>query len=213
MLKHDNDALPAPVDQQSFVLAAFDRYEPALTLYASRLYGGDLHAARDAVQQTFMKLVQEPIEQVRHKVAPWLYTVCRNWVLDDLRRKARQAKPLKSDFDPVDRTAHDPAELLQRQEFLDRIQQQILFLPEAQRDAMELWSHGFAPGEIAEVLQRPPGTVRVHLHRAIKRLQNDPKLSSWLARATGQVESSSTETSPVSSNNQKSSVKVQESKS
>ena len=127
MPKHETLAPSAAVDQQSFVLAAFDRYEPALTLYASRLYGGDLHAARDAVQQTFMKLVQQPVEKVVHKVGPWLYTVCRNWVLDDLRRKSRQAKPLQSEFDPVDQAAHDPAELLQRQEFLEHIQQQILF--------------------------------------------------------------------------------------
>ena len=213
MPKHETLAPSAAVDQQSFVLAAFDRYEPPLTLYASRLYGGDLHAARDAVQHTFMKLFQQPVEQVSHKVGPWLYTVCRNWVLDDLRRKSRQAKPLQSDFDPVDRTAHDPAELLQQKEFLDRIQQQILFLPEAQRDVMELWTHGFNTKEIAEVLDRDAGTVRVHLHRSIKRLRTDPKLSTWLARATGQVESSSTETSPVSSNLRKSPVKVQESKS
>ncbi len=213
MPKHDTYACPAAVDQQTFVLAAFDRYEPALTLYASRLYGGDLNAAVDAVQQTFMKLVQQPIDQVSHKVGPWLYTVCRNWVLDDLRRRSRQAKSLHSDFDPVDQTARDPAERLQRQEFLDQIQQQILLLPEAQRDVMELWAHGFNTREIAEVLDRDYGTVRVHLHRSIKRLRNDPKLSTWLARATGQVESSSTETSTVSSNLRKSPVKVQESKS
>lgn len=213
MPKYDTHARKTPVDQQTFVLAAFDRYESALTLYASRLYGGDLHAARDAVQQTFMKLVQQPVEQVSHKVGPWLYTVCRNLVLDDLRRKSRQAKPLKSDFDPVDQTARDPAELLQRQEFLDRIQKQILLLPEAQREVMELWTHGFDTKEVAEVLQRDAGTVRVQLHRSIKRLRKDPKLSTWLARATGQVESSSTETSTVSSNIRKSPVKVQESKS
>lgn len=210
MPRHETNALSAPVDQQTFVLAAFDRFEPALTLYASRLYGGDLHAARDAVQQTFMKLVQQPVEKVSHKVGPWLYTVCRNWVLDDLRRKSRQAKPLQSDFDPVDKAAHDPAELLQRQEFLDQIQRQILFLPEAQRDVMELWTHGFDTREIAEVLDRDAGTVRVHLHRSIKRLRKDPKLSTWLARATGQVESSSIETAVVSSNIKKSPVKIQE---
>jgi len=210
MTKHDSNALPAPVDQQTFVLAAFDRYEQALTLYASRLYGGDLHAARDAVQHTFMKLVQQPVEKVVHKVGPWLYTVCRNWVLDDLRRTARQAKPLQSDFDPVDQTTHDPAQQLQQQEFLDQIQQQIRSLPDAQRDVMELWTHGFNTREIAEVLDQRAGTVRVHLHRSIKRLRKDPTLSTWLARATGQVESSSTETLHVSSNIQKSSVKVQE---
>jgi len=213
MPKHDTRPISGPVDQQTFVLAAFDRYEPRLTLYASRLYGGDLHAARDAIQQTFMKLVQQPVEQVAHKVGPWLYTVCRNWVLDDLRRKSRQAKPLRSDFDPIDQTAADPAELLQRQEFLDRIQQQIRTLPEAQRDVMELWTHGLNTREIAEVLDRDAGTVRVHLHRSIKRLRRDPELSTWLARATGQVESASTETSCVSSILRKSPEKAQESKS
>ena len=210
MPRHETNALPAPVDQQAFVLAAFDRYEPALTLYASRLYGGDLHAARDAVQHTFMKLVQQPVEEVSRKVGPWLYTVCRNWVLDDLRRRSRQAKSLRSDFDPVDQTADDPAQRLQRQEFFEQIQKRINFLPEAQRDVMELWTHGFNPKEIAEVLDRDAGTVRVQLHRSFKRLRQDPKLSTWLARATGQVESSSIETAVVSSNIKKSPVKIQE---
>jgi len=210
MPRQETNALTASVNQQALVLAAFDRYERALTLYAFRLYGGDLHAARDAVQQTFMKLVQQPMEQVSRKVAPWLYTVCRNWVLDDLRRRSRQAKPLLSDFDPVDQSADDPSEQLQREEFLQQIQQRIDLLPEAQRDVMELWTHGFNPKEIAEVLDRDAGTVRVQLHRSFKRLRQDPKLSTWLARATGQVESSSIETAVVSSNIKKSPVKIQE---
>ncbi|MDB4766459.1 sigma-70 family RNA polymerase sigma factor [bacterium] len=210
MPKHDTHTLPAPVDQQAFVLSAFDRFEPALTLYASRLYGGDLDAARDAVQQTFMKLVQQPIEQVSHKVAPWLYTVCRNWVFDDLKRRSRQAKPLQSGYDPVDQAADDPADQLQQQEFLEQIQKRIDLLPEAQRDVMELWTHGFNTKEIAEVLDRDAGTVRVQLHRSIKRLRQNPKLSTWLARATGQVEPSSIETAVVSSKLQKSPVKIQE---
>ena len=144
--------------QQHFVLRAFDQYEQSLTLYAVRLYRGDLHAARDAVQHTFLKLVQQDAEQVEHKIAPWLYTVCRNRVIDDLRQRAKSAAKLNHHFDMVDGAATDPAADAERADLLERIYERIETLDDPLRGVMELWSHGLATKEIAEVLDQKTGT-------------------------------------------------------
>ena len=37
------------------------------------------------------------------------------------------------------------------------------------------------------MLKQKPATVRVNLHRAIKKLKQHPDIANWLERATGQV--------------------------
>ena len=182
-MKHDNKRLSA----KEFLLDALDRYEQKLTHYAARMYGGDLNNARDAVQHTFLKLCQQPLSKVEHKLAPWLYTVCRNRVLDDMKTRKRVSTFDWTDFDRVDEQAHDPACEFERSEILLHLQALIRQLRDMEREVIELWSQGFVAREIADILGCPSGTVRVNLHRAIKKLQKNPEVSSWLERATGQV--------------------------
>ncbi len=175
---------------REFVLEAFDRYERQLTAYAVKYYGGsggNLEAARDAVQFTFMKLCQQTPAKIAPKLAPWLYTVCRNRILDDLAKQNKQsfvADLGSSQYDP----GIDPADVCQRNELFDRLPSIVGSLPAAEREVVELWSEGFKPKEIAEVLDRPPGTVRVQLHRAIQAMKQHPEIQPWLERATGHSE-------------------------
>lgn len=179
---------PTPATQKEFVLSALDQYERKLTAYATRLNHGDLHAARDAVQHTFMQLCKQDQAKVSPKLAPWLYTVCRNRVLDELDSKHRRStKTLDgmNGFDAVDLNAIDPTEQIEIDEILLLLRKLFSCLPEPEREAIELWSHGFDASEIAEITNRKRGTVRVNLHRAIKRLRQHPEVAIWLERATG----------------------------
>ena len=187
--------VPKPPDksrsQKQFVLDAFDRYERQLTAYALRLYGGrdgNLHAARDAVQFTFLKLCQQDAKQISTRLAPWLYTVCRNRIFDEL--KARKKRPqLSDDLKPqIDLSLPDPAKQLEVDDFLQRLPQLINALAANEKEVIELWSEGLKPTEIAEVLDKPAGTVRVTLHRGIKKLRQHPEVSHWLERATSHEE-------------------------
>ena len=65
----------------AWIRAALDRYERPLVLHARRLTG-DLEQARDAVQETFLRLVKERRDAVEPHLAEWLFTVCRNVALD-----------------------------------------------------------------------------------------------------------------------------------
>jgi RNA polymerase sigma-70 factor (ECF subfamily) len=173
--------------QKEFVLAALDRFERQLTGYAVRMYGGDLHSARDAVQHSFMQLCKQDPTEIQSRLAPWLYSVCRNRILDDLKSKTRSATETFDDSETVDTNAQDPAKRLEVEDCLKTLQKLIRFLNRSEREVIELWSRGLTTNEIAEVLKKKPATVRVNLHRAIKRLKQHPNISNWLERATGQL--------------------------
>ena len=57
------------------------RYERPLLRYVIRITN-DLDAARDAVQDTFLKLVKADRSMVEDHLAAWLFTVARNRALD-----------------------------------------------------------------------------------------------------------------------------------
>ncbi len=64
-------------DRESWVTGAVARFEKPLFVYASRLLR-DAEAARDVVQETFLKLCASERESVDDHLAEWLFTVCRN---------------------------------------------------------------------------------------------------------------------------------------
>ena len=180
-----------PAQAREFVLDAFDRYERQLTSYALKYYGGtngNLDAARDAVQFTFMKLCQQSPSAIACKLAPWLYTVCRNRILDDLKRQNKHRFVSDLGVSQVE-AGFDPADVCQRNELFDRLPNVLASLPLSEREVIELWSEGLKPKEIAEVLDRPPGTIRVQLHRAIQSMKQHPEIQPWLERATSCHES------------------------
>ena len=176
---------------KQFVLKALDEFERPLTRYAMRMLGttstDSVEGARDAVQHTFLKLVQQDPKKIKGKVGPWLYRVCRNRIIDSMRSsKARsQTEPWPPDDSIVDQRA-GPAQLAEEGEILIRLRKLIGQLTGNEREVIELWSHGLSHKEIATVLDKPSGTVRVGLHRAIKSLKSHPEVKHWLERATCQ---------------------------
>src|SRR5215207_1945237 len=75
-----------------WVRGVLDEYEGPLLRYA-RSITGDLDRARDVVQDTFIKLCNQPLDRVDDHVAEWLFRVCRNRALD-VRRKDDRLTPL-----------------------------------------------------------------------------------------------------------------------
>ena len=173
--------------RKEFLLSALDRFEQPLTAYATRLFCGNEDCARDVVQHTFMQLCKQPPGRVAHKLAPWLYTVCRNRVLDELKSNKRQATTISNEFEQADPKAHDPADRAEQIDFLKCVRELMSQLRDSERDVIELWSHGFNAKEISQILSRPEGTVRVNLHRGIKALRRHTSVANWLERATGQI--------------------------
>ena len=186
---HEKPKSEDVVVTKDFVLSVFDRYQAKLNGYAARRCHGDVHAAKDAVQHTFMQLCKQRLSAVENNAAAWLYSTCRNRIIDEHRRAGNKNGALPPDWDAADSKATDPADDCERNDLLERLRILIDLLPDDQRDVIDLWCHGFDSSDIASITEQKPGTIRVKLHRAIKRLQQHPEVSSWLERATGQTES------------------------
>src|SRR5262245_65599833 len=83
-------------DRSAWVREALERFEGPLVAYATHLLG-DPHAARDVVQDAFLRLVRADPAEVGQSiskpegVARWLYTVTRHRAVDLLRRDRNAA--------------------------------------------------------------------------------------------------------------------------
>ena len=83
------------MDKETWIISLVRRYERPLCSYAYGLLR-NLEWARDAVQDTFLRLCGQKPEKLKGREAPWLFRVCRNRSLDILRKE----KPVESMSDP-----------------------------------------------------------------------------------------------------------------
>jgi RNA polymerase sigma-70 factor (ECF subfamily) len=169
-----------PDEHRRWVLSAVERHEVRLTHYAERLTG-DPHAARDVVQHVFLQLCDHPPTSRNGQLAGWLFAVCHNRAMDVRRRNGRTT-PLESVApESLSRNDADPAELAEAGDTVEVLRSVIDTLPDGQRLVVNLWSAGFRYREIAEMLEKSEGYVRVASHRAWQTIRNHPKVRKLLS--------------------------------
>jgi len=83
------------MDKETWIISLVRRYERPLCSYAFGLLR-NLEWARDAVQDTFLRLCGQKPEKLKGREVPWLFRVCRNRSLDILRKE----KPSQSMSEP-----------------------------------------------------------------------------------------------------------------
>lgn len=145
------------------------RHQHALYRHA-RGMGLDHDTSLDLVQEAFVK-AYDHLEDCRHgaHVRSWLFRICRNLCLDELRSARRRSVPM-STMDDVE-TIEDPRALPDELTFtlrraLDR-------LPTALREAF-LLKHdaGYTYEEIARLTDASPSAVKMRVHRAREALRS-----------------------------------------
>jgi len=172
--------------------AVVERHQDRLLSACQRLLG-NREAARDAVQEVFLKAYRSAGSfRPRGKVSTWLYRIAVNHCLNRLRRR-RLARflPLEAPADeggegpPADLPAAegaDPLAALEARRRWARVRRAVDALPPGQRAALVLARfEGLAYKEIAEVLGVTVGAVESRLVRAMRRL--DAALAEELAGA------------------------------
>ena len=82
---------------EEWLLATVRRYQGPLLTYVGRLLGR-ADAARDVVQETFLKLCRQDRAEVEPHLAAWLFSVCRNHVRDLQRKEQRMIAALPENF-------------------------------------------------------------------------------------------------------------------
>jgi len=153
------------------VAAALERFERPLTAYARR-FTGDLDAARDVVQDTFLRLCRQPLPADDPRLGPWLFRVCRNRAIDE-RRKGQPVR-LWQEPDRMPDTTIEPAveRTAERREEKDLLDACVRELPPRQGEAVWLKFHGgLTYRQIAEVMDVSVPNVGFLLHTALQELR------------------------------------------
>lgn len=151
--------------------AAVDTHAADLTRYAASILG-DADAARDVVQDVFLRLWAADPETWKGYLRPWLFRVCRNRALD-LRRKGGRVTPL--DESTTANTAAEgpgPEQVTEARDSHARVMELMRDLPENQREVIRLkFQNGLSYKEIAGVTELTVGHVGFLLHTALQTLR------------------------------------------
>ncbi|HWA25896.1 MAG TPA: sigma-70 family RNA polymerase sigma factor [Lacunisphaera sp.] len=171
-MKNEPATSHASSDASSFVQAAVARHQGPLLRYATRLLHGDADRARDVVQDTFVRLMAQPPEQVDGHVAEWLFTVCRNRSHDVLRKEGRMSRLAEGQVDRIVAGEPRPGATLERSEQHAAVLKLISQLPPNQQEVVRLkFQNGFSYQEISRITSLSVGNVGFILHTALKALR------------------------------------------
>lgn len=157
----------SPMTDSAWIRAALERFERPLVLHARRLTG-DLEQARDAVQETFLRLVKERREAVEPHLAEWLFTVCRNVALD-MRRKGRGMERTEGEYAGGE---PEPIAVVATDEQRGRVLELLEGLPARQQEVLRLrFQAGLTYKEIQRVTGDSIGNVGYLIHVGIRSLR------------------------------------------
>lgn len=148
---------------------ALERYERPLISFAREITG-ELESARDAVQETFLRLSRQDVVALEPRLAPWLFCVCRNCALDHCRKVVRFSS------DPLDeeRASEAPtpdAEAVASEDAF-HLRELVAQLPTRQRELVKLkFEAGLSYKEMSTTMRMSVSHVGVQLHEAIQTLR------------------------------------------
>jgi RNA polymerase sigma-70 factor (ECF subfamily) len=143
--------------REAWVEAALARYEQPLLRYALR-FTHNAEQARDAVQDTFLKLCMADPAKVDDHLAAWLYTVCRNHALSQREKEARMTPLGEKEMGMAG--AADVGATASRNETHERVLDVVAGLPPNQQEAFQLkFRDGLNYREISGAMGVSIGTV------------------------------------------------------
>jgi RNA polymerase sigma factor (sigma-70 family) len=142
---------------------------------------GDRADAEEVAQDTFERAYHALAGYEAERVAamrlrPWLARIALNLARNRLRRRPPPARSLEDgDGQPLAvpaPAAAEPAAVAERVQERELLAGLLAGLPRAYREAVVLRHvEGLPYAEVAEVLGRPVGTVKTHVHRGVRQLR------------------------------------------
>ncbi|MBA3779505.1 MAG: RNA polymerase sigma factor [Chloroflexi bacterium] len=174
--------LPFDADRPAVAAARRDpaRFEPLYRKYVAQVYSfavyelRDRHAAEDATEQVFLQALaalprfQERGEGEQSTFRVWLFQICRRVLSNERRRQSRRAETTLELAETLP-AATDAAETVADRDTLLHAMRAIDRLPDDRRRALLLrFVEEMSTAEIAAILGRSEGAVRVLIHRALR---------------------------------------------
>lgn len=149
--------------------AAFAEHHAPLFRYLHRLLG-DVEAAADLTQETFVRLLEHPLPD--DEIRPWLFTVGTNLARDLARSRSRRRR-LREERGEIDALRPNgppaPDEALERRRRVQAVRLALDRISERDREILLMREEGFRYAEIAEVIGVSPTSIGTLLARALRR--------------------------------------------
>ena len=151
----------------------YDRYHESIFRYIwSRV--SDQQLAEDLTGDVFTRMVIH-LPKYRPTGVPfqaWLFRIARNLMIDNHRKtSAYKEYSLDSVVNDI-AGASNPAQIVEDQHFIDQVQSVLQVLNPFRRDVITLrFIVGLSLQEVAKVLGKSKGSIKVAQHRALKELR------------------------------------------
>jgi RNA polymerase sigma-70 factor (ECF subfamily) len=157
-------------DEQAYALI-WRAYQPALLRYLRVKAGA---GADDLAAETWLQVCRKLTDFAggATEFRAWLFTIARNRHIDARRRSSRRKEVFVEPEDlDVWPSPDDPVMAAEARMSTDRALALIATLPPRQAEAVMLREvAGFSVSEVARIMNRPPGAVRVLCHRGLRHL-------------------------------------------
>ena len=161
--------------KQDWIKSVLEAHEGPLLRYAYRLCN-DLETARDAVQDTFLKLCREDRSKIESYLASWLFTVCRNRIFEIHRKEKRMTGLSEMTLEKSPVLEDTPAESAEKGEDKVTLKKLMQKLPEKEQEVLRLkFQNGLSYKEISDVTSLSVSNVGFILHKTIKDLRTQFK--------------------------------------
>jgi RNA polymerase sigma factor (sigma-70 family) len=152
--------------------ALFDQYSPQLLRMAA-LMTGSTDAARDCVQETFVRVLSSVVHHQRGSLRTYLSTIVFRLALKENMRLRRFALPGAAEPACSDPSPLEVVIATERQREVARVLQTI---PAHHREILVLRLHGeHSYEEIATITGLPLGTVKSRIFQAVQRARLEMK--------------------------------------
>lgn len=164
---------PTRDSSDDWLLETLERYERPLLKYALGICG-DRELSKDIVQDTFVKLASEPQAERPRNISAWLFTVCRNKLVDVRRKQFRLVPLTDSHLENPEEVAPAPSAGIQAREETARLLEMVDRLAERERELIRLkFQAGLSYREIAGITGLTEGHIGYLLHHAVKTLRDE----------------------------------------
>jgi RNA polymerase sigma-70 factor (ECF subfamily) len=168
----DNELMEQVRDGRVERLAVlFERHHVRLYNFLLRLTGNQ-SVSEDLVQEVFCRILKyRATYRGTSKFPLWMYQIARNTHIDYLRKR-KEELPLDEQWDEAPSRDLSPSESVEQAYDIALVQEALSRLPLKKREILILSRfQNLKYREIAELLDCHIGTVKAHVHRAIKDLR------------------------------------------
>lgn len=172
----DNEALMEKIktsgDKDAFELL-YDRLSLKLYNFVYRIVNNS-EKAEEIVHDSFFKLYDKRQSfEVGKRMNTWLWNIARNTAYDTLKKKREVLLDADSSLDElIEDCSPDVLEKLIKESESKRLKEALMKLPDAQKDALNLWLEDMSLKEIAEIMDKSEQAIKNLINRAKTKLKN-----------------------------------------